>query len=169
MRVLSSFTKNSGTTINTGKINMENRLVTAITSNKNLLKIDISHGIESLDKIIEDFAKNSIQIDQMHNLDCNNLTIITNLTNKSKCQNLLDHLKGNGFLKSYKLNTDISTVTVVGYATQSDVSFVSKVINILTHNNVSILSSYVSDVKISVLMHDKDTERAVHLLHNSLL
>ena len=72
-------------------------------------------------------------------------------------------------MKSYKLNTDISTVTVVGYAIQSDVSFVSKVINILTHNNVSILSSYVSDVKMSVLMHDNDTERSVHLLHNSLL
>lgn len=174
MRILSSFSGNAGTNIqtnrtDTARANMENKIVTAITSNKNLLKIDIEANASNFSSIISSFIKEFIPIEQMQNLSQNfgdgKFSIITNLIDKNKCQNLLERLKNNSILTKYELNTNISTVTLVGYGIKNDSNLLSKIIEILENNNINILALNLSDIKISILINDQDNEKVIKLLH----
>jgi aspartate kinase len=169
MRILSSFTNNSGTTIETKEFNMENNLVTAITSNKNLLKIDIEHKLGDFNQILANFAQESVIIEQLHNLNKTNSCIITSLSDKNKCQTLLESLKSNSLLVKYDLSANISTVTVVGYGIKNDSRLIGQIIAILTNNNIEILSSDLSDIKISMLINEQENEKAIKLLHDHII
>lgn len=166
LRVLSSFTNSTGTIVDTIGLNMENRTITAITSNKNLLKIDIEYKANDFSKIIESFSKESIQLEQTSNLGGQNSTIITNLSDKNKCQKLLNTLKNNSSIVKYELNANISSVTILGYGIKNDSTLAWKIINILINNGIQILSSYLSDIKVSILINDQDNEKVIKLLHN---
>lgn len=166
LRVLSSFTNSTGTIVDTIGLNMENRTITAITSNKNLLKIDIEYKANDFSKIIESFSKESIQLEQTSNLGSQNSTIITNLSDKNKCQKLLNTLKNNSSIVKYELNANISSVTILGYGIKNDSTLAWKIINILINNGIQILSSYLSDIKVSILINDQDNEKVIKLLHN---
>ena len=166
LRILSSFTNATGTIVHRKETNMENRLITAITSNKNLLKIDIDHQATNFATIIKHFAQDSIAIEQTYNCGINGSTIITNLTDKNKCQKLLDSLKKNSTLIKYQLNTNISSVTIVGYGIKNDSELTWKIIDILANHGIDILSSHLSDIKISILINDQDNEKVITLLHD---
>ena len=169
MRILSSFTNNSGTIIATKELNMENNLVTAITSNKNLLKIDIEHKKNNFSHILANFVKESVIIEQLHNLNNTNSCIITSLSDKNKCQTLLERLKSNLLLTKYDLSTNISTVTLVGYGIKNDSKMIGKIIAILANNNIEILASDLSDIKISILINEKENEKTIKLLHDHII
>lgn len=166
MRVLSSFTNNSGTTIQKNEPPMENKLVTAITSNKNLLKIDIKHKAGSFSKILAELTKESIIAEQTCSIDNTSSYIITSLAEKNKCETLLNNFKNNSLLSQYKLITNISTVTIVGYGINSNKELIWQVIEILAANNIEILASNSSDIKISLLINEADNEKVIKLLHD---
>ena len=166
MRILSSFTGAAGTIVETKEINMENKLITAITSNKNLLKIDIEHNAEDFVRIIGNFAENSVPIEQTYNLSNGTSIIIANLTDKNKCQKLLERLKNNSLLAKYELSANISTVTIVGYGIKNDSRLTCKFIEILTDNAIEIFASHLSDIKMSILINDQDNEKVIKLLHD---
>ncbi len=166
MRVLSSFTNNSGTIIQKNEPHMENKLVTAITSNKNLLKIDLKHKAGSFSKILAELTKESIIAEQTCSIDSTSSYIITNLAEKNKCETLLNNLKNNSLLTQYELITNISTVTIVGYGINSNKELIRQVIEILAANNIEILASNSSDIKISLLINEADNEKVIKLLHD---
>ncbi len=165
LRILSSFVNLTGTIVDATKLNMENRIVTAITSNKNLLKINIEYETDQFSKIIETLSKESIQLEQISSLNNQNFMIITNLSDKNKCQKLLNVLKNNSSIIKYGLNPNISSVTIVGYGIKNDSTLIWKIIDILTSNDIQMLSSYLSDIKISILINDQDNEKVIKLLH----
>lgn len=167
LRILSSFNMNEGTIVEEKGSYMEKRKVTAITSNKNLLKIDISHKEANLADICREFADNSIQIEQMNNIDNSNSYIISNLSDKAKCSSILENLKNNSKIVNYKLNANISTVTIVGYGIKNDSSLTWQVIDILNSNKIKIMSSQADDIKMSILINDQDNEKVIKLLHGS--
>ena len=167
LRILSSFNMNEGTIVEEKESYMEKRKVTAITSNKNLLKIDISHKEANLSDICREFADNSIQIEQMNNIDNSNSYIISNLSDKAKCSSILENLKNNSKIVNYKLNANISTVTIVGYGIKNDSSLTWQVIDILNSNKIKIMSSQADDIKMSILINDQDNEKVIKLLHGS--
>lgn len=165
LRILSSFKICEGTIIEQEKKNMEDRKITAITSNKNLLKIYIQCDVNKLSVISQQFARNAIEIEQINIIDQSNLYIITKLADRAQCQMLLDGLKSAGKLLNYDLNSDISTVTIVGYGIKNDGELISHVIEILGQNNIMMLASQVCDIKMSLLINDRDTEKLIKLLH----
>ena len=167
LRILSSFNMNEGTIVEEKGSYMEKRKVTAITSNKNLLKIDISHKEANLADICREFADNSIQIEQINNIDNSNSYIISNLSDKAKCSSILENLKNNSKIVNYKLNANISTVTIVGYGIKNDSSLTWQVIDILNSNKIKIMSSQADDIKMSILINDQDNEKVIKLLHGS--
>lgn len=169
MRILSSFTNTPGTIVQTKKDTMENKLVTAITSNKNLLKLDIQHKAGNFARILTEFAKAGIPIEQIYNLNDSRSSIIANLTDKNKCQSLLDDLQHNSLLISYESNADISTVTIVGYALKNNSNLMKEIIEIVTDSNIEILSSHLSDITISLLIKDQNNEKLIKLLHDKIM
>ena len=167
MRILSSFTDVAGTIVEIKETNMESKLITAITSNKNLLKIDIEYNTGDFAKIIGNFVDDSISIEQTYNLGNGTATIIANLTDKNKCQKLLEHLKNDSLLiKKYELSANISTVTIVGYGIKNDKRLSWKLVEILTDNSIEIFASHLSDIKMSILIDEQNNEKVIKLLHD---
>ncbi len=169
MRIVSSFNNNSGTTIETKNFIMENTQITAITSNKNLLKIDIEYQANNFNKILNTLNKESISIEQLHNLDTNKAYIVTNLFDKNKCKLALRSLKNDSILTQYSLNSNISTISIIGYAIKNNISLIEQIISILSDNNIEILASNFSDIKISILINDQDNEKVIKLLHKNII
>ena len=123
LRILSSFNNLDGTTTNTGINNMENRHITAITSNKNLLKIEIEHKTQNFAHIFEAFTREQISIEQTFIFGKDSSIIIANLVDKNKCEKLLNNIKNNWPLTKYSIEANISSVTIVGYGIQLIASF----------------------------------------------
>ena len=167
MRILSSFADVAGTIVEIKETNMESKLITAITSNKNLLKIDIEHNTGDFAKIIGNFVEDSISIEQTYNFGNGTAIIIANLTDKNKCQKLLEHLKNDSLLiKKYELSANISTVTIVGYGIKNDKRLSWKLVEILTDNSIEIFASHLSDIKMSILIDEQNNEKVIKLLHD---
>jgi len=165
LRILSSFNNLSGTTTNTEISNMENRQITAITSNKNLLKIEIEHKAENFAYIFEAFTKEQVSIEQTFNFGKDLSIIIANLVDKNKCEKLLSNLKNHLLITKYSIEANISSVTIIGYGIKNDSELVWKIIELLNNNNVNILSTDLSDIKISIVVNDRDNEKVIKLLH----
>jgi aspartate kinase len=165
LRILSSFTNLDGTTTKNEINNMENRQITAITSNKNLLKIEIEHKAQNFVHIFEEFTKELVPIEQIFSFGKDNSIIIANLIDKNKCEKLLNNLKNNLLLTKYSTEANISSVTIVGYGIKNDNGLVWKIIELLNNNNVSILSTDLSDIKMSFIVNDRDNEKVIKLLH----
>ena len=165
LRILSSFNNLEGTTTTTGINNMENRQITAITSNKNLLKIEIEHKVQNFAHIFEDFMKEQVSIEQTFSFGKDTSIIIANLVDKNKCEKLLNNLKNNWLLTKYSIEANISSVTIVGYGIKNYSGLVWKIIELLNNNNVNILSTDFSDIKMSLVVNDHDNEKVIKLLH----
>ena len=165
LRILSSFNNLEGTITKTGINNMENRQITAITSNKNLLKIEIEHKVQNFAHIFEDFMKEQVSIEQTFSFGKDTSIIIANLVDKNKCEKLLNNLKNNWLLTKYSIEANISSVTIVGYGIKNDSGLVWKIIELLNNNNVNILSTDFSDIKMSLVVNDHDNEKVIKLLH----
>ncbi len=165
LRILSSFTNLDGTTTKTEINNMENRQITAITSNKNLLKIEIEHKAHNFAHIFEAFTKELVLIEQTFNFGRDHSIIIANLVDKNKCEKLLNNLKNNLLLTKYSIDANISSVTIVGYGIKNDSGLVWKIIELLNNSNVDILSTDLSDIKMSIIVNDRDNEKVIKLLH----
>jgi aspartate kinase len=144
---------------------MENRQITAITSNKNLLKIEIEHKVQNFAHIFEDFMKEQVSIEQTFSFGKDTSIIIANLVDKNKCEKLLNNLKNNWLLTKYSIEANISSVTIVGYGIKNDSGLVWKIIELLNNNNVNILSTDFSDIKMSFVVNDHDNEKVIKLLH----
>ena len=75
MRVLSSFDDDSGTLISSKnfdkRLKMENRLITAITSNKNIIQIEITCTSNSFLEVIKKFTEESLIVDKVELRDTN--------------------------------------------------------------------------------------------------
>ncbi|MBN8511777.1 MAG: aspartate kinase [Rickettsiales bacterium] len=167
LRVLSSFDINStGTTaINIIK-NMENTSITAITSNKNLLKITAEHNAEILAQIIQAFAHNEVIIEQASSHLSKQSVLIVNLVDKNKCEKLLDDLKSKQLITKYSIDSNISSVTVVGYGIKNDSNLIYELIDLLKSHGISVFSADLSDLKFSIVVDDHDNEKTIKLLHD---
>jgi aspartate kinase len=165
LRILSSFNNLDGTTTKTEINNMENRQIAAITSNKNLLKIEIKHKAQNFAHIFEAFTKEQVSIEQTFSFGKDTSIIIANLVDKNKFEKLLNNLKNNWLLTKYSIEANISSVTIIGYGIKNDSGLVWKIIELLNNNNVNILSTDFSDIKMSLVVNDHDNEKVIKLLH----
>lgn len=168
MMILSSFVKNSGTLITSNEINMENRIITAIASNKNLLKIDIDVvNKHFMADMILTFSKEGLQIDKINTLDNNKICLIAALNDINRFEEQLENLKKHYLITKFTINTDISTVSLIGYGIKNNSKLIWQIADYLNKNNIEVLSIYSSEVKITIMIKDSDTEKAIKILHQN--
>lgn len=167
LRILSSFSKKSGTIITHEKNIMEDRLITAITSNKNLLKVTIE--ISDINEIIKLFAKEKIIIEQLVNYSAGKYDVITSLHDRNIVKQILDAAKKHNKLLNYDFKTDISSLTVVGYGIKNSRDVVYEIFEILANNGIDVISSQLSDLKFSLIIKDDNNEKAIKLIHDHFL
>lgn len=161
IRVLSSFSDLNitdiakGTLITSQDKIMERRTITGITSNKNLLRLIVENPELDSRKICNALARNDIHIEFMN---ASPLSFIIPLSDISRVEKVMTGMGG------VTINTDISFVSIVGYGIKNDPGLISKILTKLSEADITVDMLQVSEIKISLLVNDRDTEKAIRVL-----
>ena len=169
MRVLSSFDDDSGTLISSKnfdkRLKMENRLITAITSNKNIIQIEITCASNSFLEVIKKFTEESLIVDKVELRDTNKIVLIASLADKNKFESVLNSLKNLSKILVYDIKSNISTVTAVGYGIKNDNGICFGIIDLLNNHQIKVKEIDVTETKFTAILEDQNTEKAIKLLH----
>lgn len=170
IRVLSSFSTTEGTLIKERNIAMEKRIITGITSNKSLLKISITEPQPSFSKICSFIANNKIHIDAiLGNSFGGSYSFIAPLTEKNRFESLLVNLKLEAKIADFIIDTKIATVSIIGHGIKNDSTLVGIILEKLEQEKIEISMLQVSEIKISLLINDEDTEKTIRIMHELLI
>jgi aspartate kinase len=161
LRVLSTFDlEGSGTVISS--MVMENKLVTGITFNRNLLKIKIKQGKLSFTEICKKLSIANINAEIM----IPDLSeIIVPLGDSAIAQEVLREMESNSEIKGFELDSGISFISIVGYGLKNDASLLSNILTCLENEKIDINFIQSSEIKILLLVRDHDVDKAVKALH----
>ena len=173
LQVRSTFTDRQGTKI----FNKENldysKAVTGVAYSKDDAKITLQAvedkpGIAA--EIFEPFGKNQINIDMViQNVSSDGKTTdITFTTKRDDLEKSLEILKKNNKIKfrnlSYKDN--VSKISIVGAGMVTTPGVTYKMFRALADEKINILAISTSEIKISVIIDETLTVKAVKKLHN---
>jgi aspartate kinase len=169
LRVLSSFSSNNNCTIITsGDQIMERKLITGITSNSNLLEVEIINTRISLNEIIAQIIKHNISIDFMMNNtkhdDFYNYKFLTSLTEKPKLEIILKNLQ----ISNYETNSNVSLISIIGYGIKNEYEITNQILEQLIINNIDVKLAQIFDTKFFILVNELDNKKTISLLHDFL-
>jgi aspartate kinase len=169
MKILSSFDDNPGTLISSKNFDMESkmekRLITAITSNKNIIQIDITCAPDSFSEVINKFTEEGLIVDKIEIYAHNKINLIASLADKNKFQATLDNLKSTSKILIYDIKSNISTVTAVGYGIKNYSGICFDIITLLSNQQIKVKGIDLTETRFTVVLEDQDTEKAIKLLH----
>ncbi|ACP53870.1 Aspartokinase [Rickettsia africae ESF-5] len=168
MRVLSTFSPDTeGTLITSKDKNMENGIINSITSNKNLLKISVKSISLSFLQVANMITQNNNHIEFMQEIKNNEeYSFITNLTDKNNLQALLTNLKDDKQIQDFTFDTEIATISLIGYGIKNDCKLLETILSKLTNDNINVHMIQLSEVKITLFINDQDTEKTIFNLYN---
>jgi len=172
LQVRSTFTEREGTEIlNQEKIDYT-KIVTGVAYSKDDAKITL---IGVLDKpgvaadIFEPLGKNKINVDMViQNISSDGKTTdITFTIKRNDFEKTLDALNHNKKVKFKDLNHNdkVSKISVVGAGMVTTPGVTFRMFRALADENINILAISTSEIKISVIINENDTLKAVKKLH----
>ena len=168
LQVRSTFTDRQGTKIFKKESLDYSKAVTGVAYSKNDAKITLQSvedkpGVAA--EIFEPLGKNQINIDMViQNVSSDGKTTDISFTIKREdLDKSMEILKNNNKIKyknlSYK--NDVSKISIVGAGMVSTPGVTYKMFRALSEENINILAISTSEIKISVIINDSDTLKAV--------
>ena len=175
MQVLSSIVNSKGTLIvNENKI-VEKEMISGISFSKEESKVTISgipdkpgtsakiFGILSksninVDMIIQNISPDGISANLTFTLPTREINFVINLLEKNKAS-----LK----YRSVSTNSNLAKISVIGMGMRSQSGVAQKMFQSLADKKINILAISTSEIKITVLINKKFTEKAVKALHKA--
>ena len=174
LQVLSSLTKETGTFIVDEKELIEKEIVSGVSYSKNEAKVTISGildkpGISA--KIFSLMTENNINVDMIvQNISQDGISANITFTIRQKDFNLtksvLEKSKNSLEYKSLSLDKNVAKISVIGMGMMSQTGVAEKMFKTLAKNEINILAISTSEIKISVLIHEKHANIAVKSLHH---
>ena len=173
IHVRSVFSEKAGTTITSqSKIDYK-KVVTGVAYSKNDAKVTLvgvadKPGVAA--EIFEPLGKNNINIDMVIQTAASDGKK-TDVTFTIKREDLLKTLKliekNNQHLNYEKIIRDdkVSKVSIIGAGMVANPGVVHKMFSALGREQINILAISTSEIKISVLVHENMTQKAVKALH----
>jgi aspartate kinase len=172
LQVRSTFTDRKGTEI----FNQENidysKSVTGVAYSKDDAKITLI-GVE--DKpgvaadIFEPLGNNQINIDMViQNISADGKkTDLTFTIKRNDLSNTIDIIKNNNDIKFKELNSNdkVSKISIVGAGMVTTPGVTYKMFRALADDQINILAISTSEIKLSVIINENDTLKAVKKLH----
>ncbi|WP_341788622.1 MULTISPECIES: aspartate kinase [unclassified Rickettsia] len=170
MRILSTFAPEAGCTLITSKDKiMEKRIISGITSNKNLLYITIESCSLNFIQVASVIAQNNNHIELMQEIEHNKrYSFITDLTDKNSLHILLTNLKNNNQISNFTFDTEIATVSIIGHGIKNDLKLLEVILSKLAKDNINVQMVQISEIKIILLINDKQVEKTVLDLYDLL-
>ncbi len=173
VRVLSSFSKGTGTMINLDDNNMEDAEISGIAFQKNQTKVTFTAvedtpGIAS--KILGPLSDAEIQVDVIvQNVGIEGKTDFT-FTIDSDEKSLLDKvvpiIQESINYKDILIDNQIAKVSIVGVGIRSHTGVASKAFRALAEHNINIGMISTSEIKMTIVIAKNDLEKAVRVLHD---
>jgi len=177
IRVLNTFEASKGNTMGTlvGPFEdlFESPVVTALTTDKNLALISIKDLHEKdnvLDRLFTKLSQESVIVDiivhsAIRRSGKYNLSFSTP---KDDIELISNCLKSLG-LEASQMDTDLVKVSLVGTGMRSHSGVAARVFHVLAQNNVKIICTTTSEIKISCVVPAAQSEIALRSLHDEFI
>lgn len=175
MEVLSSLERKPGTQIKE-VVKVEKMLIRGVARDNDVTRISIvsvpdTPGIAF--KVFSALAAKKVNVDiilQSIGRDgTKDITFTVSRSHKGIAMETLDSLHEVLGIKDILCDDDISKVSVVGAGMQNNPGVASKMFEALSEANVNIQMISTSEIKISVLIELKDSERALKAIHDAFI
>lgn len=172
MVVRSSLNETEGTTVKE-IVKMEKMLITGVAADKNTARISV-HGVEDRPgiafKIFHRLAKNSINIDiilQSVGRDgTKDISLTVAQDDLKDALRVLEENKEVLTIKDVTYNADVAKVAIVGAGMMSNPGVASQMFEALFNYGININMISTSEIRITVLIDEKDVDRAVRAIHD---
>ncbi|MFO1463643.1 MAG: aspartate kinase [bacterium] len=174
VEVRSSFNDNPGTWVTKEESQMESRMVTGVSLNKDEAKIAVRQvpdtpGIAS--KIFAPISDANINVDMIvQNVSSEGTTDLTFTVPKSELKRallIIEKVAKDIGAKKVESAENIAKVSVIGLGMRSHAGIASKMFTTLAKENINIQMISTSEIKISIIVDEKYTELAVRVLHDA--
>lgn len=172
LRVLSSFKESSGTLVTYEDKRLEKPLISSIAFDRNQAKVVITNlpnQPETVSQILVPLSRANIEVDMMVQRDAADETKMDFSFSVSReayeqiAEILNDYLASCGAAISGSKN--ISKVSIVGIGIRSHQGVAANMFQALGEQHIPTYSISTSEIKISVLIDEKNLEKAVQVLH----
>src|SRR6056300_99473 len=172
IQVKSSFIKKPGTLITSSKKEFSKKIITGISSTKNDAKITIvgvkdKPGIAA--SIFKPLSENLINVDMVvQNISLNNKETDITFTIKSedlkKTEKLIKQNKKISY-RELSFDKNVSKVSIIGVGIITTPGITYRMFQALASKKINIMVISTSEIKISVLISDKNIKKAIAVLH----
>ena len=172
IEVRSSFIKRSGTVITKRSNIINNKIVTGISTTQNDSKVSLigvkdKPGVAA--SIFKPLSKNSINVDMVvQNISANgketDLTFTIKTEDLKKTKKILKENSDINFRKLL-LKKDVSKISIIGVGMITTPGVTFRMFQALANKRINIQVISTSEIKISVLIDNKDTKKALIALH----
>tara|TARA_Y100000816_G_C26067388_1_gene561062 strand:+ start:139 stop:1353 length:1215 start_codon:yes stop_codon:yes gene_type:complete len=172
IEVKSSFINKSGTLITKRSNIINNKIITGISSTHNDAKVTLvgvkdKPGVAA--SIFKPLSKNSINVDMVvqnisHNGKETDLTFTIKTDDLNKTKKII---KDNNEIKYRKLlfEKGVSKISIIGVGMITTPGVTYRMFQTLANNKINIQVISTSEIKISVLIDEKNTKKALLALH----
>lgn len=169
--VRSSLNESEGTTVKE-KVKMEKMLITGVASDKNTARISV-HGVEDKPgiafKIFHRLAKNNINIDiilqSVGREGTKDISFTVSQDDLKEAVKVLEENKEVLTIQDITYNEDVAKVAIVGAGMMSNPGVASQMFEALYSYGININMISTSEIRITVLIPEKDVNRAVQAIH----
>ena len=172
VRVLSSFESGNGTLISLEENNMENGLVSGIAFQKDQVKFTL-HGVSDTPGmafgILGPLSNANIEVDVIvQNVSVNGKTDFTFTVSKEDeiaATAVIKSLKGSLEFDDLLIDSSIAKVSLVGVGMRTHAGIASSAFKALSEAGINIQMISTSEIKITIVVEEKETDKAVNALH----
>jgi aspartate kinase len=172
VRVLSSFESGNGTLISLEENNMENGLVSGIAFQKDQVKFTL-HGVSDTPGmaygILGPLSDANIEVDVIvQNVSVNGKTDFTFTVSKEDeigATAVIESLKGSLEFDDLLIDSSIAKVSLVGVGMRTHAGIASSAFKALSEAGINIQMISTSEIKITIVVEEKETDKAVNALH----
>jgi aspartate kinase len=174
LHVRGTFTETNGTIIKKEDVKMEKIVVSGITYSKNEAKVTIKGvpdkpGVAAV--IFSKIADAGINVDIIiQNVSAKGKTDISFTTPRNelkKASKVIEQIVKSVDAAEYTIDEKIGKVSAVGVGMRTHTGIASKMFKALAEAKVNIDMISTSEIKISCVVSEDDTERAVRALHEA--
>ena len=174
VRVLSSFEPGNGTLISLEEKNMENGLVSGIAFQKDQVKFTL-HGVSDTPGmaygILGPLSHANIEVDVIvQNVSVNGKTDFTFTVSKedeSMATEVINGLKSSLEFDDLLIDSSIAKVSLVGVGMRSHAGIASTAFKALSETGINIQMISTSEIKITIVIDENETDTAVTSLHKA--
>lgn len=176
VHVRSSFSKDEGTWLVREEPNMEDVVVSGVTSDLDQVKITVQHvpdrpGLAA--QLFGPIAADHIVVDMIiQNASAEGYTDLTFTVPKGDAEKALARVRAVApelGAKGVVSDAGVAKVSIVGLGMRSHAGVAARMFDTLAHEGINIQMISTSEIKISVVIDAKYTELAVRVLHDAFV